>query len=75
MALSRSLEICALRLGFTGRGAGGMLGGSRLIRARCSWFSSSSSVLIAAVWEGVWADECGSESALVAGSMCNGYWL
>ena len=67
-AVSRSLVICALRLGLIGRGGGGTLGESRPIKARCRMFSCWSSALMASIWEGVWPSVLGREMLLVVGS-------
>jgi len=50
LALSRSLVICALRLGVTGSGGGGILGASREMRARCRALSSVNSVVMVLCW-------------------------
>lgn len=66
--MSRSLVIWALRLGLTGIGGGGMFGGSSERSERWRAFSSSSSVVMVVVWDGVGRDD-GWLMALEAGSM------
>lgn len=67
-AVSRSLVICALRLGLMGRGGGGTLGESSPIKARCRIFSCWSSALMVSSWKGVWPSLLGREMLFVVGS-------
>ena len=74
LADSRSLEICALRLGFTGSGGGGTVPVSRARRDRWSWLRFWSSSFTASVWDREVLDEGGRESALDWGSRWRGHW-
>ena len=70
LAVSRSLAIWALRFGFRGRGAGGVLVGfSRARRERWRLLRFSSSAVMVGVEE-----DADIEMALVVGSRWRGCW-
>ena len=69
------MAICADRLGFTGRGGGGVLGGPRATRDLWRALSDWSSVVICVVVAGSVVVPGVKEMVLDVGSISRLYWL